>query len=384
MLWMRFPAKCHPDALGFVPVKTRAPWSPVHSGRSLGPISSSVLLAAVLSAGLGLSACSQSTDQEGDDAPVGMGNATPAASPALSGTPAGDALSVPSAITRIDDVVGLGEIIAVRGEKTLAMGTLADFQGDSAKVVELPSAECGDITITDDTVVIPCGTQVLLINDGEITRSIDTEMQVRAAALTSTGEVVVANHEDNKVWVHHPEADAKVDEIIADRPSTQILALPQPEGPDAVVRTWNETTTIQDIQWTKGKPGGTLRVGLGIGRMSPGEDGTLVVSDTTGDQIAIYTADRIIRLHQTAPIDDSPWAVAWDKHNHLAWAASTGTNSLVGYDISQGVPEERQRLSIPENTIFLSVLDDGSLITATKDAKELRLIPNPGAGSSAK
>lgn len=365
-------------------MKTRAPWSLVHSGRPIRPLRSSVLLAAVLSAGLGLGACTQSPEHEDNEAPVGMGNATPAASPALSGTPAGEALPLPAEISRVDDVVGLGELIAVRGEKTLAMGSLKDFQGGGAKVVELPSAECGDITITDHTVVVPCGTQVLLIEDAAITRTVDTDMQVRAAALTSTGEVVVANHEDNKVWVHHPDADAKVDEIIADRPSTQILALPQPEGPDAVVRTWNETTTIQDIQWTKGKPGGTLRVGLGIGRMSPGEDGTIVVSDTTGDQIAIYTADRIIRLHQTAPIDDSPWAVAWDKHNHLAWAASTGTNSLVGYDISQGVPEERQRLSIPENTVFLSVLDDGSIITAAKDAKELRFIPNPGAGSSAK
>lgn len=373
---MRSPDKAQADTLGFLAVKTRAPWSPVHAGPALRL---SLLLAAVLSTGLGLAACSQSPNQEADDTLVGMGNATPAASPQLSGTPAGESLSLPQEITQVDDVVGLGELIALRGGNTLAMGSLKDFKDAKAKVVQLPSAECGDITITAATVVIPCGSQVLLIEDGAISRTVDTDMQISAAALTSSGDVVLANNKDNRVWVHHPDADAKVEEIIVDRPSTQILALPQKDGPDYVVRTWNETTTIQDIQWTEGKPGGTLRVGLGVGRMSPGEDGTLVVSDTNGNQIAIYTLDRIIRLHQTAPIDASPWAVAWDKKNHLAWAASTGTNSLVGYDISQGVPEERQRVSIPENTIFLSALDDGTLITAAKDAKELRVISSSAA-----
>lgn len=103
----------------------------------------------------------------------------------------------------------------------------------------------------------------------------------------------------------------------------------------------------------------------------------MLVSDNLGPQLAVYTADDVIRLHQTAPVDESPWGVAWDDVHDLAWISSTAENSLVAYDISTGVPVEEHRLDTVADVHNVVVLSDGTLVAASATGDGLQVIDNP-------
>src|SRR5699024_11468262 len=70
-----------------------------------------------------------------------------------------------------------------------------------------------------------------------------------------------------------------------------------------------------------------------------GEDGTILVSDTLGERLMVYTSEDVVRQHQFGPVDGSPWGVAWDKERQIAWVTTTDNNLRQGFKISTGVPE---------------------------------------------
>ena len=100
----------------------------------------------------------------------------------------------------------------------------------------------------------------------------------------------------------------------------------------------------------------------------------MFASDTTGDQLAVYTVSGAIRLHQLHPVDRSPYALAWDKKNKVVWVSSTGTNTLAAYDISSGVPVKKGSLPSAANINSMSARNDGALVTASA-SEGLSIIP---------
>ena len=118
---------------------------------------------------------------------------------------------------------------------------------------------------------------------------------------------------------------------------------------------------------------------IGVGQIAAGEDGLVIASDTLGDQVAVYTATDVIRLHQTAPVAASPWGVAWDAGRDLAWVASTTGNVLASYDISSGVPEQVHTLTSVADAHHIAVLPDGTLIAVSATGDGLQVIDDPAA-----
>ncbi|AWB81892.1 hypothetical protein C3B44_05590 [Corynebacterium yudongzhengii] len=286
-----------------------------------------------------LTACGQNPAEE--DLPD-MGNATPADSPAAT-APDGEVIE----LGEVTDLVAAGGRYGVRVGDELFVGTLDELrEGVSGEDI----SGCTDVTANAEDIVVACGSDVRII--GGETVSLDEPAE--SAVLTSTGELVVASGTEAQAAVY--ANGERIDDFSVAGPTDELAITDN----DKVVRINRADTTIQDLRIDEGRQGGTLRVGLGVGTLATGDGDIVVVSDTLGNQIAIYTVDDVIRLHQTAPVDASPWAVAHD--GELAWIASTAENTATGYDVSSGVPMEESSVSTIANVTSMVATADGLVL----------------------
>ncbi|QGU07428.1 hypothetical protein COCCU_07470 [Corynebacterium occultum] len=306
-----------------------------------------------------------------------MGNAAAVVSPAAT-DPAGRIIDIPAERAGITDMELAGEIIALRSENTLSIGELSAQESGAAEVLAIDST-CGDLAVSGagDTFTLPCGNTLYLID--ALNPNLDEVLELQAPATvatqTSTGEVLVGNDVEDSLTIYRAGEEATT--FAVEGANTQLISVPVKGQPDAVVRTWNPETLIQDVDWTNDRQGATLRVGIGLGQMAGGPDGLVLVSDNLAPQIAVYSATDIIRLHQTAPVDESPWGLAWDPANELAWIASTAENTLSAYDISEGVPTEQAKLNSVADAKNILVLQDGTLLAASESGDGLQVIEQP-------
>lgn len=304
-----------------------------------------------------------------------MGNAAAVASPAAT-DPAGRIIELPAERSEVTDMERAGEMLGLRTENTLTVGTLAEIEAGDAEVLGIAAA-CGDLTATADTFVLPCDTEVHLIDAvaPALDETVTINQPATAAALTSTGEMLVGSAEEENISIYREGEDPANFDV--EGATTQMISVPVEGAEDSVVRTWNPETLIQDVDWSDNQQGATLRVGVGVGQMTAGTDGLVLVSDTAGSQLAVYTTDDVIRLHQTYPVDESPWGVAWDDANRLAWVASTAENTVTGFDISQGEPAERAKLNTVADAKNILVLADGTVLAVSESGDGLQVIEQP-------
>lgn len=306
-----------------------------------------------------------------------QGGATPAPSPAAS-NPAGEVIELPNDLKAPTDLESIGDVIAVRDGATLAVGTAADFKVNKAVRVGIDST-CGELTPSADDFVLACGDSVLLIDphapDKPDRVDTDEEFSVTSAVRLSSGELFVASSDSARVSSYIDGKRKKTFDVEAG--STQLLAVPNGDRDDGLVRTQRSDTTIQSIDWTKDRAGGRLRVGQGLGTMSAGANGTIVVSDTLGKRIAIYTDTDVVRLHQYGIVQGTPWATAWDDSRKLAWTATTDNNLAQAFDVKTGVPVPQGSVPTVANAQHMTVLEDGTLVLASASGDGLQVISKP-------
>lgn len=313
-----------------------------------------------------------------------MGNATAAASP-LADNPAGLVSSVP-ALTGATEMQQAGDVLAIRSDAGLVVGSAEELRQGTGTTIKLADS-CRAVTATSNATafVVACGNRVLVI-DPQNPSAEPEERDVSAAAypattavLTSAGQLVVGNDSHEELTVF-PSAGGDPSTITMAAPATQLITVSNGDGTDAVVRSGKEDTTVQDVDIDGNRQGGTLRVGVGVGRLSAGVEGLLLVSDTKGDQLAVYTTNDIIRLHQTAPVDSSPWALSWDDTRRLAWISSTAVNTLSGYQLTSGQPEIEYRLPTIANVRGVASLSDGSIALVSEDGS-FQVVEDPTASN---
>lgn len=293
-----------------------------------------------------LAACAQ--DETVSSAPD-MGNATPVASPPAE-NPDGEVL----ALGEVSDLVRAGDRLAARVDDELQVGTLDEFRAGEVENTDISG--CTDVTATESTITVTCGSEVRFFGDTEETVALEAPAQT--AVVTTTGEVITGMLDEEAVQVYRD--GELVEEFDVAGSTDQLLALPREDREDAVLRLDRAETRIQDVRWTEGQQGGTLRVGLGVGTMAPGENGLAIVTDTLGSQIMVYTVNDVVRLHQTAPVPESPWAAAWD--GRWAWVASTADNTATAYDISGGVPVQESEVSTIADVRSMVATPDGLVL----------------------
>jgi outer membrane protein assembly factor BamB len=89
-----------------------------------------------------------------------------------------------------------------------------------------------------------------------------------------------------------------------------------------------------------GRIGQSLRAGQGATTMVADPAGRLLVADTRGGQLLVFGVDPLI-LRQAYPVADSPYGVVGS--HGLVWVSQTSANTVIGYDLSTGIPLEKVR-----------------------------------------
>lgn len=105
-----------------------------------------------------------------------------------------------------------------------------------------------------------------------------------------------------------------------------------------------------------GDPQQSLRAGQGATTLATGPHGVLMAADTRGGQLLVYGVDPLI-LRQAYPVRQAPYGLAGSAT--LAWISQTGTNTVIGYDLTTGLPAEKVRYPTVQQPDLL-VFDDKS------------------------
>lgn len=322
----------------------------------------------------GLAACDSTVGVGGDPETAVKGNATPAVSPSNT-DPVGTVINFDEDIT---DLAAVKDTIAVRTADQVHIGNQGDFAAKKAKNIDIDST-CGDLSSSASGFVLACPARVLLIDPSapespeEI--AMNEDFQVTAATQISTGEVFATA--DNTAVVGRYKDGTRDGEISVEAGSDQILAVPNADGDDGIVRIQRSDSTIQNIDWPKDRAGGRLRVGQGVGQIAVGDNGVVLASDTEGGRIAIYTSDDVVRLHQYGVVDGTPWAVAWDDSRELAWVTTTDNNIAHAYSIDKGVPKSRGDFATLADAQNIAALSNGTIVVASASGQGLQFVTDP-------
>jgi hypothetical protein len=84
----------------------------------------------------------------------------------------------------------------------------------------------------------------------------------------------------------------------------------------------------------------SLRAGEGATTLAADALGRVLVADTRGGQLLVYGVDPLI-LRQAYPVRQAPYGLAGSRE--LTWVSQTASNTVIGYDLSTGIPVERAR-----------------------------------------
>lgn len=83
-----------------------------------------------------------------------------------------------------------------------------------------------------------------------------------------------------------------------------------------------------------------LRAGGGATTLADDPLGRVLVADTRGNQLLVYSINPLI-LRQAFPVRLSPYGLVGSRE--LAWVSQTASNIVIGYDLTTGIPVEKVR-----------------------------------------
>jgi DNA-binding beta-propeller fold protein YncE len=122
-----------------------------------------------------------------------------------------------------------------------------------------------------------------------------------------------------------------------------------------------------------------LRAGEGATTMAADSEGRVLVADTRGGQLLVFGTDPLI-LRQEYPVRDAPYGLAGT--STLAWVSQTASNSVIGYDLSTGIPVEKVRYRTVQQPNSLAYDESsGTLYVVSGSGAGVQVIPGAAAGS---
>ncbi|BDX31734.1 hypothetical protein TUM20985_22810 [Mycobacterium antarcticum] len=139
----------------------------------------------------------------------------------------------------------------------------------------------------------------------------------------------------------------------------------------AVLDRGQTSVTTVDASGTKQEH--ALRAGEGATTMVTDPEGRILVADTRGQALLVFGTDPLM-LRQQYPVKGAPYGLAGT--SRLAWVSQTATNSVVGYDLSTGIPVEKVRHPTVQQPNFLSFDDStGTLFVVSGSGAGVQVIP---------
>ncbi|MFI5508484.1 YncE family protein [Mycobacterium sp. NPDC051804] len=323
----------------------------------------------------GLSGCSSNPV---DTPPPTIAPAEAAISPPVTGRPAGSVQPLPDrAIAAVFDTKTASlAVLSPKSADKSEITVLGEFDG--ARAVPLPrpaTAMTGDdegqlyvstrggyfrVDVADDTAT-------LIGVDGQQ----DTDFT--AIARREDGKLVLGSA-DGTVFTLSSETAvaaqvrifARVDDLVTQGNTTVVLD----RGQTSVTALSPDGTEAEQA----------LRAGEGATTMTADEAGRVLVADTRGGQLLVYGLDPLMILRQAYPVREAPYGLAGS--STLAWVSQTATNSVVGYDLSTGIPVEKVRYRTVQQPNSLAYDDaSGTLYVVSGSGAGVQVIPGAAVGS---
>jgi hypothetical protein len=145
------------------------------------------------------------------------------------------------------------------------------------------------------------------------------------------------------------------------------------KGNTAVVLDRGQTSvTTVDASGTKAAQ--ALRAGEGATTMAADPQGRVLVADTRGDELLVFGTDPLI-MRQRYPVPGAPYGVAGS--SGLAWVSQTAANTVVGYDLSTGIPVEKVRHRTVQQPNLLAYDDaSGTLYVVSGTGAGVQVVTN--------
>ncbi|MFI6865665.1 YncE family protein [Nocardia sp. NPDC050406] len=258
--------------------------------------------------------------------------ATPAAAPAVAATPAGE-VSPSAPITAVLAAPDTGVLAVLSdGGKSLRLIDRGATP-PTERTLALPAAAATLAPGASGEVLAPAPGRVLRVAaaTGALTE-IPVDGDASAVAPRPDGGLAVGLA-DGRVLILN--ADGAVSHTVKGLASADAVVA----SGEQVVALDRRQTVITELSLDAGRPGLALRAGDGATTMIGDHFGRQLVTDTAGGELLVYTADPLV-LHQRFPVGSSPYALAYDERSETVWVTLTGTNEVVGYDLSTGIPEE--------------------------------------------
>lgn len=98
---------------------------------------------------------------------------------------------------------------------------------------------------------------------------------------------------------------------------------------------------------------GTTPAGAGPTHLVADKHGRLIATDTRGDAVRVFNTEP--REVASVPQPGGPYGITYDATRDLLWVASSATNEVVGYDMTQDTPREVQRIATVQNPYTVGV-----------------------------
>ncbi|MCM6772475.1 hypothetical protein NDR87_00670 [Nocardia sp. CDC159] len=306
-----------------------------HGNRPVRRRAPSALVAATLAvaAVAALGGCAKRT---GDDtAPSPAAPASAAVAPVPARTPAGVVTAAaPIAAALSEPATGRLALLDPDGR---GVRVLDPATGDQ-RTVALPAPATGWALGAPGEILLAAGTQLLHLDPAAASvRATPLDAEVRALTRRPDGTLALARA-DGKVEIR--DAANTVRTTVTGLKAADELAA----AGDAVAVLDHDRTTLTQLDLDDRRPGLSLRAGRGATNLVADHFGRLLVTDTAGGALLVYTADPLV-LRQRFPVGSSPYALAYDRSTETVWVTLTGSNEVVGYGLSTGIPEEVGRFA---------------------------------------
>jgi DNA-binding beta-propeller fold protein YncE len=142
---------------------------------------------------------------------------------------------------------------------------------------------------------------------------------------------------------------------------------------DTVVVLDRGQTSVTEVDSSGFKAEQALRAGDGATTIAADPLGRVLVADTRGDELLAFGTDPLI-MRQRYPVPGAPYGLAGS--SRLAWVSQTATNSVVGYDLSTGIPVEKVRYRTVQQPDVLAFDDaTGTLYVVSGKGAGVQVIP---------
>jgi DNA-binding beta-propeller fold protein YncE len=293
--------------------------------RPRGSVPSAIAGVAVL---MLLTGCSSKTNN--DDLQTRQ-PAIAAVAPAVTTAPGGQVLPVGISIGALRYDVGTGLLAALDGT-TLSLID-PTVEPPAVRTVALPAPGAALAQGWPGEILVAAPNRVIRVDVATAaTTEVRVEGDARTVLLRGDGSLLIGTADGH---VRSLSPSGEVLDTVSGLASADALAV----ADNQVAVLDRRQTLLTELDLHKDRLGLALRAGDGATNLISDRFGRLIVADTAGNELLVYTSGPLV-LHQRFPVGSSPYALAYDLRSDTVWVTCTQSNEVVGFDLSTGIPKE--------------------------------------------